>query len=173
MDNVISEFGEYYLEKVIQEYKETAFGSESEFVLPQSVGGMKVHLLLDIKNTRIQSTLLRVLPSGVGVYLSPFKDIWGSRIIFAGPNKVFTKAKKKQSRDLNHAVYTFDSGKELKNTSGELKTREIRFDSIGRIKTSFYSSPIEDDILQEMGFEPGFELEKVVEEPDFLTNLFV
>ena len=40
---------------------------------------------------RIQPTLLKVLPSGVGVYLSPFKDVWGSRIIFAGPNKVFTK----------------------------------------------------------------------------------
>ena len=139
-------------------------------MLPQSVGGTKVHLLLGIKNTRIQPTLLKVLPSGVGVYLSSFKDIWGSRIIFAGPNKVFTKANKEQSRDLSHAVYAFESSEELDDNSGELKTREIRFDSIGRIKTSLYSSPIEDDILQEMGFEPGFELEKLVDEPEFLAN---
>ena len=29
--------------------------------------------------------------SGVGVYLSPFKDVWGSRIIFAGLSKIFTQ----------------------------------------------------------------------------------
>ena len=75
MDNVTSGFGEYNLEEVIQENKETASSNESEFVLPQSVGGTKVYSLLGIKNTKIQLTLLKVLPSGVGVYLSPFKDI--------------------------------------------------------------------------------------------------
>ena len=104
------------------------------------------------------------------MYLSPFKDIWGSRIIFAGPNKVFTKTNKEQSRDSNHAFYTFESGEELVNNIGEFKTREIRFESTGRIKTSLYSSPIEDDIRQEMGFEPRFELEKLVNETDFLAN---
>ena len=136
MDNVTSGFGEYDLEKVIQEYKETASDSESEFTLPQSVGGTKVHLLLGIKNTRIQPTLLKVLPYGLGVYLSPFKDIWGSRIIFAGPNKVFTKANREQSRDSNHVVYTCEFGKEVERPDEELRSREIRFDSIGRIKTS-------------------------------------
>ena len=136
MDNVTSGFGEYDLEKVIQEYKETASDSESEFTLPQSVGGTKVHLLLGIKNTRIQPTLLKVLPYGVGVYLSPFKDIWGSRIIFAGPNKVFTKANREQLRDSNHTMYTCELGKKLESPTEELRSREIRFDSIGRIKTS-------------------------------------
>ena len=55
-----------------------------DYVLPETVGGTKVHLLLGIKNTGIQPVLIRVLSSGVGVYLSPFKDVWGSRIIFAG-----------------------------------------------------------------------------------------
>ena len=32
-----------------------------------------------------------------------------------------------------------------------LHKKEIRFDSNGKIKTSLYSSPIEDEILQEMG----------------------
>ena len=73
-------------------------------------------------------------------------------------------------RDLNHALYAFESSEELKDNRGDLKTREVRFDSIGRIKTSLYSSPIEDDILQEMGFEPGFELEKLVDQPEFLDN---
>ena len=60
------------------------------YILLKTVGGSKVHLLLGVKNTRIQPELIRVISSEVGVYLSPFKDVWGSRIIFAGPSKVFT-----------------------------------------------------------------------------------
>ena len=40
----------------------------------------------------------------------------------------------------------------------------------GKVQTSFFTSPIEDEILQEMGFEPGFELEKQVDNPGFLIN---
>ena len=64
-------------------------------------------------------------------------------------------------------MYAFEFSYELKDNSGDLKTREVRFDSIGRIKTSLYSSPIEDDILQKMDFEPGFKLEKLVDQPEF------
>ena len=147
MEKVTSGFGEYNLEEVIREYKEFASGCELEYVLAESVGGTKVHLLLGIKNTRIQPTLLKVLPSGVGVYLSPFKDIWDSRIIFAGPNKVFTKTKKEQLRDSNHEMYTFEASEGLVDDWEDFQTREIRFDSIGRIKNSLYSSPIEDEIF--------------------------
>ncbi len=45
-----------------------------------------------IKNTNLDPVLIKVLPSGVAVYLSPFKDVYGSRIIFAGPHKSFTRA---------------------------------------------------------------------------------
>ena len=61
--------------------------SEKENILPKTVEGSKVHLLLNIKNTKIQLVLIKVLPSGVGVYLSPFKDVDVSRIIYAGPSK--------------------------------------------------------------------------------------
>ena len=104
MENVTSGFGEYNLEYIIKEYKDSVSSAELEHILPESVGGTMVHLLLGIKNTIIQPTLLKVLPSGVGVYMSPFKDNWGSRIIFAGPNKVFTKTNKEQLRNSNHAV---------------------------------------------------------------------
>ena len=63
------------------------------------MAGTKVHLLLGVKNTRIKPVLIRVLPSGVGVNLSPFKDVGGSRIIFASPSKVFTQADKDQKRE--------------------------------------------------------------------------
>ena len=119
---------------------------------------------------RIQAILLRVHLSKVGVYLSLFKDVWGSRIIFAGPNKVLTQDSKEQLRDSNHAVYAFDTRKRMIENNDNLHKKEIWFDSTGKIKTSLYSSPIEDEILQEMGFEPGFKLEKLVNEPGFLAN---
>ena len=71
------------MEEIGQELKSTANFTEKNYILPKTVGGTKVHLLLGVKNTHIQ-------PSGVGVYLSPFKDVGGSRIKFAGRSKVFT-----------------------------------------------------------------------------------
>ena len=90
MRNVTAGFGKYNLEEIGQEFRVTVNPTEMDYILPETVGGTKVHLLLVIKNTRIQPVLIRVLPSGVGVYASLFKDVWDSRIIFAGPNKVFT-----------------------------------------------------------------------------------
>ena len=50
------------------------------------------------------------------------------------------------------------------------ETRKVRFGSIGRIRAYLYPSAIEDDILQEMGFQPGFDLEKIVDQPEFLVS---
>ena len=110
-----------------------------EYILPETLRGTKVHLLLGIKNTRIQPVLIRVLPSGVGVYLSPFKDVWGSRIIFAGQNKVFTQANREQQRDSNHAVYSLliDIREQLMKSRDYMNNREIRFDSKCKVKNLF------------------------------------
>ena len=56
----------------------------------------------------IQPVLLRVLSSGIGVYLSPFKDVWDSRIIFAGPSKFFTQANIEQHKGTVHAIYSVE-----------------------------------------------------------------
>ena len=93
------------MKEIGQEFKATANPAEIKYILPETVGGTKVHLLLGVKNTRIQPVLIRVLQSGVGVYLSPFKDVQGSRIIFAGQSIVFTQPNKDQQRESNHAVY--------------------------------------------------------------------
>ena len=52
--------------------------------------------------------------------MSPFKDVWGSRIIFTGPNKVFTQANKEQVRDLNHTVYAFDTREKMIENNNNL-----------------------------------------------------
>ena len=199
MDKVTSGFGDYKLEEVIKEYTKFGQGEELEQVLPKTVGGTMVHLLLGIKNTRLQPILLKVLPSGVGVYLSPFKDVWGSRIIFAGSHKVFSKTNQEQLRDSNHAVYSAGSDKVQEHWDNNLETREdrfnpidrirtsffssleasddvkeireVRFDSTGRIRTSLYSSAIEDDILQEMGFEEDQEAVETLEKDRFVDDL--
>ena len=62
--------------------------------LPKYVGGSEVHLLLGIKITNLDPVWIKTLPSGVAVYQSMFKDIWGSYLIFAGPHKTFTNVNK-------------------------------------------------------------------------------
>ena len=58
--------------------------------LPKYVGGSDAYLLIGIKNTCLDPVLIKILPSGVAVYQSVFRDIWGSNIIFAGPHRSFT-----------------------------------------------------------------------------------
>ena len=72
-----------------REYREHAEPSEKDEILPEKVGGSKVQLLLGIKNTKLDPVLLKILPSGVAVYRSPFKDVFGSRLIYGGPHKSF------------------------------------------------------------------------------------
>ena len=59
---------------------------------------------------------------------------------------------------------------EKEEIQGLESSKKVRFESEGEVLTSFYTSPIEDDILQEMGLEPGFELEKHIDDPGFLIN---
>jgi len=64
-----------------------------------------VHLLLGIKNTNLDPVLIKVLPSGIAVYMSSLKDIFGSRLIFAGPHKSFSKADNWKRSEMSNAVF--------------------------------------------------------------------
>ena len=92
MSDVMASFGSYDLSEIAEEYRNQADEEDKNVVLPERVGGSRVHLLLGIKNTNLDPVLVKVLSSGIAVYLSPFKDIYGSRIIFAGPHRSFTKS---------------------------------------------------------------------------------
>ena len=102
MDNVTTRFRKYDLQDICTEYNQHVSIPEP---LPKYAAGSEVHLLLGIKNTHLDPVLITILPSGVGVYRSPFKDIWGSRIIFAGPHASFTKANGNLRTDLSHAIF--------------------------------------------------------------------
>ena len=62
-------------------------------------------MLLGIKNTNLDPVLIKVLPSGIAVYLSPFEDIYGSRLIFAGPHKSFTKGNDGKHSEMLNVVF--------------------------------------------------------------------
>ena len=71
------------------------------------MGGSEVHLLLGIKNTYLDPVWIKTLPSGVAVYQSAFKYIWGSDLIFAGPHKTFTNVNK--TSKVNHVIFGIHS----------------------------------------------------------------
>ena len=62
----------------------------SDSVLPPYVGGRRVELLIGLKNSDLLPVCIMSLPSGVGLYRSKFKDIFGSVYCYGGPHKSFT-----------------------------------------------------------------------------------
>ena len=54
--------------------------------LPDYTAGGDVQVLVGLQDVRLDPILIAVLPSGIGVYRCPFKDIWGSQIAYAGPH---------------------------------------------------------------------------------------
>ena len=91
MSDVTTGFGSYDLSEISREYREHAEPDDKDIILLEKVGGSKVQLLLGIKNTKLDPVLVKILPSGIAVYRSPFKDVYGSRLIFGGPHKSFIK----------------------------------------------------------------------------------
>ena len=47
-------------------------------------------MLVGIKNTNLDPIWIKTLPSGIAVYRSVFRDIWGSNLVFAGPHRTFS-----------------------------------------------------------------------------------
>jgi len=116
-------------------------------VFPEKVGGSNVHLLLGIKNTSLDPVLMKVLPSGVAVYLSPFKDIYGSRLIFAGPNKSFTKGNDGKHAEMSNAVFLIRE-RILEEMDAEMEQRCYAIRTNEKLGLTVNPHPInEDDIM--------------------------
>ena len=52
MRNVTAGFRKYDLEEIGQEFRSSVNPNDMSYILPKTVGGTKVHLLLGVKNTR-------------------------------------------------------------------------------------------------------------------------
>ena len=102
MDSVTARFNKSDLSTICSEFLSSLDSIQDVPLLPKYVGGSDAHLLIGIKNTCLDPTLIKILPSGVGVYRSAFRDIWGSNLIFAGPHKTFTNANRVYS--VNYSI---------------------------------------------------------------------
>ena len=143
---------------------------EKDVLLPPRVEGSKVHLLLGIKNTKLDPAPVKILPSGIAVYLSPFKDIYGSRLIFAGPHKSFTKSDEGLKMDMSNAVFL------IRNQVDDevFEHREDRCYSITTnrgLGLTVNPYPInEDDILESNGMIPE-QFEESLDDHEKLLDL--
>ena len=108
-------------------------------------------MLIGIKNNHLNPTLVTVLPSGVGVYKSPFKDIFGSRIIYAGPHHVFSKDNSNISKELSHAI--FHMRESTLNYQGRTKDIHLAIPIDKRFNISVNPTPLPESTLLEMGGE--------------------
>ncbi len=63
-------------------------------MFPQEIGGAPDKLLIGIRSTQLAPVLEFTLPSGLCVYESKFRDVYGATLCFGGPHEVFTKGYK-------------------------------------------------------------------------------
>ena len=164
MDSVTSEFSKYDLTDIIHEYRSSITKSDKYAPLPPYAAGTTVKLLIGIKNNKLDPTLIEILPSGVGVYRSPFIDIFGSNIIFAGPHATFTKGNKSLDSHLSQAVF------KLRSTIDEniypSNSLPVRITADKNEGIYFHPTPLSDQDLIEAGgrIEPEKDLESRIEQ---------
>ena len=70
--------------------------------LPTYVGSERVGLLIGLKCPEIEPICVFTLPSGIGLYKSQFKDIFGSYYCYGGPHESFTEINNKFHGNVNH-----------------------------------------------------------------------
>ena len=97
---------------------------DDQTTLPNTIGGCEVDLLLGIKDVSLDPVLLGMLPSGVGVYRSPFTDKNGSRICYGGPHEVFSRMSAESDESINSVMF-IESLNESRMSTGSLLTEEI------------------------------------------------
>ncbi len=89
VDQITVTFPTFRLDDVITEAKATV---GSHHVFPQEIGGAPVKLLIGIPSTQLAPVLKFTLPSGLCVYDSKFRNVYGATLCFGGPHEVFTRA---------------------------------------------------------------------------------
>jgi hypothetical protein len=91
VDQITGTFPTFRLDDIITEAKATIVGHH---VFPQEIGGAGVKLLIGIRSTQLAPVLKFTLPSGLCVYESKFRDVYGSTLCFGGSHEVFTRGYK-------------------------------------------------------------------------------
>jgi hypothetical protein len=91
VDQITGTFPTFRLDDIITEARATI---GAHHVFPQEIGGAAVKLLIGIRSTQLAPVLRFRLPSGLCVYESKFRDVYGATLCFGGPHEVFTRGYK-------------------------------------------------------------------------------
>ena len=169
IDSVTANFGKYDIAEICKEYRDHAEPEETHTPLPPSVGGAKVQLLLGIKNTNLDPVLVKRLPSGIAVYRSPFKDIYGSRIIFAGPHRAFTLGNRGIRSDVSHAVFFLRDGSIDEQEHTETKPFSLITDK--GLGSTIHPYPINEEDIRDCGGTIPDQLETRIDNPRNFCSL--
>ena len=70
--------------------------------LPQYIGKDRIGLLIGLKSPELEPECVLTLPSGIGLYKAPFKDVFGSYYCYGGPHSIFSEANHKFHGNVNH-----------------------------------------------------------------------
>ena len=164
---ITEKFPRYQLDEVNSELRSySKFKSEK---LPKYIGGQETGLLIGVKDTGLEPTLIFQLPSGLGVFKSPLKDKFGSNICYGGPHRIFSEANEKAG-GFHVSVHFTQMINQYRNSlyPSLSKVIEPEFDELGNgvlmprdsppcislplSKTQpLYASAVDEDDLQEMG----------------------
>jgi hypothetical protein len=91
VDQITGTFPMFRLDDIITEARAT-IGSHHMF--PQEIRGAPVKLLIGIRSTQLAPVLKFTLPSGLCVYESKLRYVYGATLCFGGPHEVFTRSYK-------------------------------------------------------------------------------
>ena len=75
--------------------------------LPPYIGGDRVKLLIGLKASEMEPECVFVIPNGVGIYKSQFRDVHGSKYCYGGPSKLFTAVNKRFNGSINFMTVFF------------------------------------------------------------------
>ena len=101
MKSITGPFPKYNLSELNTETRECA-DLHPDTPLPPYVGGDSIKLLIGLKHSDLEPICVLSLPNGIGLYKSPFMDVFGSVYCFGGPHRTFTDINKKLGGNVNH-----------------------------------------------------------------------
>lgn len=169
MEQVTTKFNKYSLDEINQELRREDHTIEKSEPLPVSIGGSVAHLLIGIKDIELDPKLLCTLQSGVGVFRSPFLDMNGSDICYAGPHPVFSRT---DSSNGNQATLIsmkalveenlIDHGSEIPfSLVGGTENGIVHYSMPSKPVGELYPTPLTEDDFKDLGVEtqaPGIEI---------------
>ena len=103
MHKITSEIPLYDLSTMEKEVKIACQGTTlAKEPFPKFVGGDEVKLIIGIKDSFLMPKLVMTLPSGLMVFRSVIKDVYGSSLMFGGPHASVTQTHTKLNSGVNN-----------------------------------------------------------------------